>query len=360
MDARMIKTLESMRERKNKIVSQLQSDDIVNDIEKMKSLGREQSQIDTVLEKYDLYCDTKNQIKEAQELLADPEMKEMASEIIEENEPKLEPLEEEIQFLLLPKDPNDHKNVIVEIRGAAGGDEANIFAGDLYKMYTYFVEQLGWKTDVLETQLSPSGGYTKIVFRIKGEGAYSKLKFESGVHRVQRVPKTETQGRVHTSTATVAVLPEAEEVDVKINNADLKFDTFRASGAGGQHVNTTDSAVRVTHIPTGIVSESQDGRSQHANKEIALVQLRTRIYEAKMKEEQEKYGNLRKTAVGSGARSEKIRTYNFPQNRVSDHRINLTLQKLDRIITGAALQDIIDALVLEEQRELMEMSNKDN
>lgn len=359
MDARMKKTLESMRDRKKQIISELESPDIVNDIDKMKSLGREQSQIDEVLVKYDAYCEAENQINEAQELLSDPDMKDMAKEIIEEYKPKLEPLTDEIQLLLLPKDPNDHKNVVMEIRGAAGGDEANIFAGDLYKMYSNFVEALGWKVEVLETQLSPSGGFTKIVFQIKGEGAYSKLKFESGVHRVQRVPKTETQGRVHTSTATVAVLPEAEEVDVKINNADLKFDTFRASGAGGQHVNTTDSAVRVTHIPTGIVSESQDGRSQHANKDKALVQLRTRIFEAKMKEEQEKYGNLRKTAVGSGSRSEKIRTYNYPQNRISDHRIGLTLQKLDRVITGQALQDIIDALVMEEQRELMEMANKD-
>ena len=261
----------------------------------------------------------------------------------------LSTLEKEIEILLIPKDPNDGKDVIVEIRGAAGGDEGNIFAGDLYRMYVKYAESQGWKIEILEAQDSEAGGYSLISFMIKGEGVYSKLKFESGSHRVQRVPKTETQGRVHTSTATVLVMPEAEEVDFELNPSDLRIDTYRASGAGGQHINKTDSAVRITHIPTGVVTTSQDGRSQHDNRDKAMRAMRTKLYEMKLREQEEAIGSERRSKIGTGDRSEKIRTYNYPQNRVTDHRIGLTIQQLDRIMEGK-LDDIIEALMNEDQR----------
>ena len=279
----------------------------------------------------------------------DPEIKEMAELELSELEEKKPHLEEKLHLELIPKDPNDNKNVIVEVRGAAGGDEGNIFAGDLYRMYVKYAESQGWKVEVMETQESEAGGFSLVSFMVKGEGVYSKLKFESGSHRVQRVPKTETQGRVHTSTATVLVMPEAEEVDVEINPGDLRIDTYRASGAGGQHINKTDSAVRITHLPTGIVASSQDGRSQHDNKDKAMRALRARVYEMVQREQEEALGSERRSKIGSGDRSEKIRTYNYPQNRVTDHRIGLTIQQLDRIMEGK-LDDVIDALINEDQR----------
>ena len=273
----------------------------------------------------------------------------MAELELSELEEKKPQLEEKLHLELIPKDPNDNKNVIVEIRGAAGGDEGNIFAGDLYRMYVKYAESQGWKIEVLEAQDSEAGGYSLISFMIKGEGVYSKLKFESGSHRVQRVPKTETQGRVHTSTATVLVMPEAEEVDFELNPSDLRIDTYRASGAGGQHINKTDSAVRITHIPTGVVTTSQDGRSQHDNRDKAMRAMRTKLYEMKLREQEEAIGSERRSKIGTGDRSEKIRTYNYPQNRVTDHRIGLTIQQLDRIMEGK-LDDIIEALINEDQR----------
>ena len=261
-------------------------------------------------------------------------------------------------MLLIPKDPNDDKNVVVEIRAAAGGDEAAIFAGDLYRMYTRFSEGLGYKTEVIEMNDSDHGGFKEISFTINGQGAYSKLKYENGAHRVQRVPETESGGRIHTSTATVAVLPEAEDVEVDIKDADLKIETYRSSGAGGQHVNTTDSAVRITHLPTGIIATSSE-KSQIQNREKALKVLKARVYDMKLQEEQEKYDSERKSAVGTGDRSERIRTYNYPQNRVTDHRIGLTIQKLDQIVEGK-LDEIIDALTMSEQTEkLKELNNVD-
>ena len=279
----------------------------------------------------------------------DPEIKEMAELELSELEEKKPQIEEKLHLELIPKDPNDNKNVIVEIRGAAGGDEGNIFAGDLYRMYVKYAESQGWKIEILEAQDSEAGGYSLISFMIKGEGVYSKLKFESGSHRVQRVPKTETQGRVHTSTATVLVMPEAEEVDFELNPSDLRIDTYRASGAGGQHINKTDSAVRITHIPTGVVTTSQDGRSQHDNRDKAMRAMRTKLYEMKLREQEEAIGSERRSKIGTGDRSEKIRTYNYPQNRVTDHRIGLTIQQLDRIMEGK-LDDIIEALMNEDQR----------
>ena len=273
----------------------------------------------------------------------------MAELELSELEDKKPQLEEKLHLELIPKDPNDNKNVIVEVRGAAGGDEGNIFAGDLYRMYVKYAESQGWKIEIMEAQESDAGGYSLISFMVKGEGVYSKLKFESGSHRVQRVPKTETQGRVHTSTATVLVMPEAEEVDFELNPGDLRIDTYRASGAGGQHINKTDSAVRITHIPTGTVTTSQDGRSQHDNKDKAMRAMRTKLYEMKLREQEEAIGSERRNKIGSGDRSEKIRTYNYPQNRVTDHRIGLTIQQLDRIMEGK-LEEIIEALINEDQR----------
>ena len=278
----------------------------------------------------------------------DPELGEFAKEEISRLNNEKEELESNIEIILLPKDPNDGKNVIVEIRGAAGGDEANIFAGDLYRMYTKYAEKQGWKIEVLSEEHSDAGGYPLVEFLVKGDNVYSKLKYESGAHRVQRVPVTETQGRVHTSTATVLVMPEAEEVDVEINPSDLRIDVYRSTGAGGQCVNTTDSAVRITHLPTNTVVTCQNERSQIQNKEKAMQMLRTRLYEAKLREQEEKLGSERRSKIGTGDRSEKIRTYNYPQNRVTDHRIGYTTKNLDRVMEGN-LDDIIEALITEDQ-----------
>jgi peptide chain release factor 1 len=278
----------------------------------------------------------------------DAEMRDMVKEEISELTEETERLEDELKILLIPKDPNDNKNVIVEVRGAAGGEEAALFAGNLYRMYSRYAEMQGWKTEVMEASVTGTGGYKEIIFMISGKGAYSKLKFENGAHRVQRVPETESGGRIHTSTATVAVLPEAEEVEIDIHEKDIRVDTFTSSGPGGQSVNTTMSAVRLTHLPTGVVVSCQDEKSQIKNKEKAMKVLRARIYDKFQREAQAEYDQTRKSAVGTGDRSERIRTYNFPQNRVTDHRIGLTIQKLDQILEGK-LDEVIDALIMEDQ-----------
>ena len=280
---------------------------------------------------------------------ADPELRELAREEARQLEEQRSPAEHELKILLLPKDPNDGKNAILEIRGGTGGDEAALFAGDLYRMYSRFAERHGWRMEVMSLSEGTSGGYKEVIVLIDGKDVFSQLKFESGVHRVQRVPATEAQGRIHTSAATVAVLPEAEEVDVKIDDKDLKVDTYRSSGAGGQHVNTTDSAVRITHLPTGTVVTCQDGRSQHKNKDKAMQVLRARLYEAQRDAAQGEEAAARKAMVGSGDRSERIRTYNFPQGRVTDHRINLTLHRLTEVLEGPGLSELVDALIAEDQ-----------
>ena len=347
----MIERLETIARRYEELNEILMDPSIASDIHKMTEASKEQASLETAYQLYQEYKKVLSGIEEAKELMKenDPEIKEMAELELSELEEKKPHLEEKLHLELIPKDPNDNKNVIVEVRGAAGGDEGNIFAGDLYRMYVKYAESQGWKVEVMETQESEAGGFSLVSFMVKGEGVYSKLKFESGSHRVQRVPKTETQGRVHTSTATVLVMPEAEEVDVEINPGDLRIDTYRASGAGGQHINQTDSAVRITHLPTGIVASSQDGRSQHDNKDKAMRALRARVYEMVQREQEEALGSERRSKIGSGDRSEKIRTYNYPQNRVTDHRIGLTIQQLDRIMEGK-LDDVIDALINEDQR----------
>ena len=347
----MIERLETIARRYEELNEILMDPSIASDIHKMTEASKEQASLETAYQLYQEYKKVLSGIEEAKELMKenDPEIKEMAELELSELEEKKPHLEEKLHLELIPKDPNDNKNVIVEVRGAAGGDEGNIFAGDLYRMYVKYAESQGWKVEVMETQESEAGGFSLVSFMVKGEGVYSKLKFESGSHRVQRVPKTETQGRVHTSTATVLVMPEAEEVDVEINPGDLRIDTYRASGAGGQHINKTDSAVRITHLPTGIVASSQDGRSQHDNKDKAMRALRARVYEMVQREQEEALGSERRSKIGSGDRSEKIRTYNYPQNRVTDHRIGLTIQQLDRIMDGT-VDDGIDALINEDQR----------
>ena len=347
----MIERLESIARRYEELSEILMDPSIASDIKKMTEASKEQASLEAAFNLYNEYKQILSGIEEAKELLKedDPEIKEMAELEISELEERKPIVEEKLHLELLPKDPNDNKNIIMEIRGAAGGDEGNIFAGDLYRMYVKYAESQGWKIEVMEAMDSDAGGFSLISFMIKGEGVYSRLKFESGSHRVQRVPKTETQGRVHTSTATVLVMPEAEEVDVEINPSDLRIDTYRASGAGGQHINKTDSAVRITHIPTGTVTTSQDGRSQHDNRDKAMRAMRTKLYEMKLREQEEALGSERRNKIGTGDRSEKIRTYNYPQNRVTDHRIGLTIQQLDRIMEGK-LEDIVEALMNEDQR----------
>lgn len=348
---KLLERLETFETRYNEINDELISVAANNDIDAMTKLNKEQSEIADVVNAYQRLKTLNSALEDASELLneSDEEIVEMARMELEELEEEKPKLLEEIELLLVPKDPNDNKNVIVEIRGAAGGDEANIFAGDLYRMYVKYAESQGWKIETLEVSEAEAGGFSLISFMLKGDLVYSKMKFESGSHRVQRIPKTESQGRIHTSTATVLVMPEAEEVDVEINANDLKIDTYRSSGAGGQSVNTTDSAVRITHLPTNTVVTCQDGRSQHENKEQAMKIIRAKVYENILAQQAEEAGAIRKQTVGSGDRSEKIRTYNYPQNRITDHRINLTLQSLDRVMEGR-LDDIFEALIAEEQR----------
>lgn len=316
-------------------------------------LSMEYAELSPVVEAIQELENAQTEKTDLQEMLSDPEMKDIAQEELVAIDKRIPELEKQIRLALIPKDEADSKNAILEIRAGTGGDEAALFAADLLGMYRGYASKMGWRFEVMEASENDIGGYKDVVVQVSGSNVFAKLKFESGVHRVQRVPKTETQGRVHTSAATVAVLPEAEEVDVQIENKDLRIDTFRSQGAGGQHVNTTDSAVRITHIPTGVVVESQDGRSQHKNKEKAMSVLRARIYDLQRQQLADERAEDRKSQVGSGDRSERIRTYNFPQGRLTDHRINLTLYKLDDVVRGEALDEVIDALITEDQAEAL-------
>ncbi|MEJ8767064.1 peptide chain release factor 1 [Oceanobacillus sp. HCA-5259] len=352
----MLDRLQALEDRYNKLNELLSDPEVSSDPNKLREYGKEQSDLEDVVQAYREYKSLSTELSDAKEMLEDEldgDMEEMVKMEISELEEQLETLEDNMKVLLLPKDPNDGKNVIVEIRGAAGGDEAALFAGDLYRMYSRYAEEKGWKTDVMEANTTGVGGYKEIIFMINGKDVYSRLKYENGAHRVQRVPETESGGRIHTSTATVAVLPEAEEVEIDIHEKDIRVDTFASSGPGGQSVNTTMSAVRLTHEPTGIVVSIQDEKSQIKNKEKAMKVLRARIYDKYQQEAQAEYDETRKSAVGTGDRSERIRTYNFPQNRVTDHRIGLTIQKLDQILDGK-LDEFIEALVLEEQTAKLE------
>ena len=344
----MFDKLQGIEDKLEKINSSLCDPEVVSNQEEYKKLMREAKTLTPIVEKFREYKKANSDLTEAKEMLADSsldkEFRDMASEEAAEAQKKTEELKEELKVLLLPKDPNDYKNVIVEIRGGAGGEEAALFAGSLFRMYSMYAERKGWKTEIMNENPTELGGYKEISFMIEGEGAYSRLKFESGVHRVQRVPETESQGRVHTSTVTVAVLPEAEEVEFTLDPADLQIDVFRSSGAGGQKVNKASSAIRVTYLPTGMVVECQDERSQYKNKDKALKVLRSRLLEEKTAKQNAEIAGERRSQVGTGDRSERIRTYNFPQGRVSDHRIGLTLYKIEAIMNGD-LDEIIDALV---------------
>lgn len=344
----MFDKLQGIEDKLEKINSSLCDPEVVSNQEEYKKLMREAKTLTPIVEKFREYKKANSDLTEAKEMLADSsldkEFRDMASEEAAEAQKKTEELKEELKMLLLPKDPNDYKNVIVEIRGGAGGEEAALFAGSLFRMYSMYAERKGWKTEIMNENPTELGGYKEISFMIEGEGAYSRLKFESGVHRVQRVPETESQGRVHTSTVTVAVLPEAEEVEFTLDPADLQIDVFRSSGAGGQKVNKTSSAIRVTYLPTGMVVECQDERSQYKNKDKALKVLRSRLLEEKTAKQNAEIAGERRSQVGTGDRSERIRTYNFPQGRVSDHRIGLTLYKIEAIMNGD-IDEIIDALV---------------
>jgi len=344
----MLERLEAIEARYNEINEELMNPDVISNVKKTLELTKEQASLREAYEAYQEYKKLNTTIEDAKEMLKDPELGEMAREELKEAEERLEKLNSELEIILLPKDPNDGKNVILEIRGAAGGDEGNIFAGDLFDMYKHYAEGEGWSVEIDEEYQSEAGGYSLISFTVKGDNVYSKLKYESGAHRVQRVPATETQGRVHTSTATVLVMPEAEDFDCELDMNDVRIDITRASGCGGQGVNTTDSAVRLTHIPTGLVVYSQTERSQIKNKEKAFKILKTRLYDLKLREKEEQEGAERRSKIGTGDRSEKIRTYNYPQNRVTDHRIGFTINALDRVMQGD-LGKVIDALITEDQ-----------
>ncbi len=358
MDNKIRINLEKILDKYNLLDAQMQDPIILKDIKKYSEISKNKSKIEDIVIAFKTFQKAEEDLKEAILLSqdSDVEMKNLGLEEKKRLIDELETLEKNINILLLPKDKNDDKNIIMEIHGAAGGEEANIFAGDLFKMYTRYIEKQKWIIKIIELSETESGGYSNIVFSVKGKNVYSKLKFESGAHRVQRVPKTESKGRVHTSTSVVAVLPEVDEVEITINNSDLKIDTYRASGAGGQHVNTTDSAVRITHVPTGVVVTSQDGRSQHSNKALALRHLRSKLYQIKMDEQNKSNNELRQTAIGTGDRSEKIRTYNYPQNRVTDHRINLTINKLSYIMQGD-IDELINSLIKNDQTLRIEKSN---
>ena len=346
MEESMYQRLEIAVKRLAEIDEELSNEDVMKDIAHFRELSKERANLDPQVEAFNRFKKATDELAEAKEMAkdSDPELAEMGKEEVKSLEAELDRLTEELKELLLPRDPNDDKNIIVEIRGAVGGDEANIFAGDLFRMYTRYAEEQGWKIKILDETPSEAGGFSTISFKISGERVFSKLKFESGAHRVQRVPKTEASGRIHTSTATVLVMPEAEEIDIEINPNDLQVDTYHSQGAGGQNVNKTESAVRITHIPTGTVVACQTEKSQIQNREIAMQMLRAKMYANKLAEQQEAIGNERKLKVGTGERSEKIRTYNYPQNRVTDHRIGFTIQKLDRVMEGE-LDEIIEALI---------------
>jgi peptide chain release factor 1 len=346
MEKSMYQRLENAVKRLREIDEELMDEKVVKDITHFREISKERANLDPQVAAFLKYKKTLADIEEANQMIhdPDPEIASLGKEELKKLELAVEEIENRLKELLIPRDPNDEKNIIVEIRGAVGGDEANMFAGDLFRMYTRYAEYEGWKIKMLDESPSEAGGFSQVSFKITGKNVYSKMKFESGAHRVQRVPKTEASGRIHTSTATVLVMPEAEEIDVQINPNDLQVDTYHSQGAGGQNVNKTESAVRITHLPTGIVAACQTEKSQIQNREIAMQMLRAKMYAQALAEQQEKIGNERKLKVGTGERSEKIRTYNYPQNRVTDHRIGFTIQKLDRVMEGD-FEEIIDALI---------------
>ncbi|MCF6206946.1 MAG: peptide chain release factor 1 [Sulfurovum sp.] len=346
--------LQPFIDRHNEISKLLSSPDIASDINKMTELSKEQSGLNELVEKAKLYLETVEAIEENKELLGDPELGDLAKEELSELEPMLPKLEEEIKVLMIPKDKNDDKNIFLELRAGAGGDESALFVADVFRMYSRYAEQKGWKVEIVSTSDGTAGGYKELIAQIKGEGVYSRLKYEAGTHRVQRVPDTETQGRVHTSAITVAVIPEVDDVEVDIKPNEIKMDVYRSSGCGGQSVNTTDSAVRLTHIPTGIVVAIQDEKSQHKNRDKAMKVLKARVYEAELQKQLDETAGQRKLQVGSGDRSEKIRTYNYPQNRLTDHRIGLTLYALDDIVNNGNLDLVIDPLIAHAQTEAIQ------
>ena len=354
MEESMYQRLKAAEKRLAEIDEELMDENVTRNLHHFKEISKERSVLEPQVELFHRYNKLQSDKEQALEMSndTDPEISELGKEELKSIATEEMDILEKLHILLLPRDPNDDKNIVVEIRGAAGGDEANIFAGDLFRMYTRYAESQGWKIQMLDESPCEAGGFAYVSFMIKGDSVYSKLKFESGAHRVQRVPKTEASGRIHTSTSTVLVMPEAEEIDVEINTSDLQVDTYRSQGAGGQNVNKTESAVRITHIPTGIVVSCQTEKSQIQNREICMQMLRTKIYNHFLEEQQEKIGNERKLKVGTGERSEKIRTYNYPQNRVTDHRIGFTIQKLDRVIEGE-LDEVIDALVHYDQAQKM-------
>ena len=349
----MVERLEIIKQRYDEINAELLKPEVLSDFNKQKKLSKEKGSIEEIVGKYEIYTSLVKEIADLKTLINDPEMHEIASQELEEKQNEFNSLVKEIELLLLPKDENDSKDIIMEIRGAAGGDEANIFAGDLFRMYNKYAEKNGWKIEVTHEVEGEAGGFSTIEYTIRGNNVYSKLKFESGVHRVQRVPETETAGRIHTSTATVLVMPEVDDIDIDVKWEDVRVDVYRSSGKGGQGVNTTDSAVRLTHIPTGIVVTCQNERSQIKNKERAMVVLKSRIYDMMKSKQENDVGSARKSMVGTGDRSEKIRTYNYPQNRVTDHRINFSIMELDRVMEGN-IDPIIEALITEDQRRKLE------
>ena len=358
----MLEKLELMEQKYNDINEKLMDVNVINDTKQYAAYMKEYKNLTPIVEKYKEYRKYDTQLKDAEEMLSDSsldrEMKELAQADYDEAKEMLPQISEELKIMLLPKDPNEDKNVIIEIRGGAGGEEAALFANSLYRMYTMYAEMKHWKIEVLNANETELGGFKEISFSVEGEGAYSRLKYESGVHRVQRVPETESQGRVHTSTVTVAVLVEADEVELEIAPTDLKIDVFRASGAGGQHINKTESAVRITHLPTGVVVECQDERSQHKNKDKAMKILRSRLYEAMLQEQNDKIASERRSQVGTGNRSERIRTYNFPESRLTDHRIGLTIYRLEYILNGN-LDEVIDALATADQAAKLSAQSED-
>ena len=351
----MLEKLNAIEEKYKMLEQRMQAPEVYTDPALYAKLAREQKEIQPVVETYRRYEKAQRDMEGARELISDPDFREIAQEEYDTALAEMEQINEELKFLLLPRDPNDDKNVIIEIRGGAGGEEAALFAHNLYRMYTMYAETKKWKAEIANLNETELGGIKEVSFIIEGDGAYSRFKFESGVHRVQRVPETEASGRIHTSTVTVAVLPEVEEVDFEINPADLNIDTFRASGAGGQHVNKTDSAIRITHLPTGTVVECQDERSQHKNRDRAMKILASRLYEEERRRQTAELAAERKNQVGTGDRSERIRTYNYPQGRVTDHRIGLTLYKLEQILNGA-LDEVVDSLIIADRAEKLKAS----
>ncbi|MBH5328736.1 peptide chain release factor 1 [Eikenella sp. S3360] len=353
MKPSVLSKLQTLSERLEEVTALLSTPEATADISRFRQLNQEHAELTPVVEAYRQYRQAESDLADAESMLSDPEMKDFAAEEIEAAKAKISSLDTELQKLLLPKDEDDGKNIFLEIRAGTGGDEAALFAADLLRMYTRFAERNRWQVEIVSANESDLGGYKEVIARIAGIGAYGRLKFESGGHRVQRVPATESQGRIHTSACTVAVMPEADELEeIQLNPAELRIDTFRASGAGGQHINKTDSAIRITHLPTGMVVECQDGRSQHANKAQAMKVLAARLNDKQKREAQAKEAAERKSLIGSGDRSERIRTYNYPQGRVTDHRINLTLHKLDFVMDGD-MEEITNALVAEHQAELL-------